>query len=167
MEEDSLIITGGVLLTGFVLFIIVYLLYASSLRNYTNVAFANVMPTSATVVWVSPTKETGIALAFQDEAPNYQVGKFGEGIVGYDDRDYSKAELDAAKRTANKVESKGEDINASDNVTRWDTSRAKYDGLQKSEGELYGFDFPIFEQSAYFVRIVSGSGRWTPESEVE
>ncbi len=55
-----------------------------------------------------------------------------------------------------------------DNVTRWVEESSKYEGLQKEpddEGveQVYGFDFPIQTQSAYFVRIDSGSGEWSPD----
>ncbi len=40
-----------------------------------------------------------------------------------------------------------------DNVTYWPTNKGRYEGLQKSEGTEYGFDFPIREDLGYFVRI--------------
>ena len=55
-----------------------------------------------------------------------------------------------------------------DNVTQWDVTRSRYDGLQKEEddaGEMneYGFDFPIEDKISYFVRVTKGRGTWTPE----
>lgn len=54
------------------------------------------------------------------------------------------------------------------NVTRWQTDRARYDGLQKEKGEdgeynVYGFDFPLNQYNSYFVRITEGQGNWQPE----
>lgn len=54
------------------------------------------------------------------------------------------------------------------NVTRWESDKARYDGLQKEADEsgvfqVYGFDFPIYTNKGYFVRIDQGSGIWSPE----
>ncbi|MCA9374703.1 fibronectin type III domain-containing protein [Candidatus Dojkabacteria bacterium] len=53
------------------------------------------------------------------------------------------------------------------NVTEWDSSKAKYEGLQKETSDngvadVYGFDFPINVTSGYFLKIDNGSGLWTP-----
>lgn len=58
-----------------------------------------------------------------------------------------------------------------DNVTQFNPSKYKYEGLQKSEddaGEMqvYGFDFELNNRAAYFVRVVSGEGTWTPDGGV-
>jgi hypothetical protein len=45
-----------------------------------------------------------------------------------------------------------------DNVTKWREDASKYDGLQKEEGELYGFDFPLYNNRAYFLRVTEGEG---------
>ena len=55
-----------------------------------------------------------------------------------------------------------------DNVTKWGVGLAKYEGLQKESDtsdtmQVYGFDYPIRSTEGYFVRIVEGSGTWTPE----
>lgn len=58
-----------------------------------------------------------------------------------------------------------------DNVTRWYTDTAKYEGLQKEKGEdgnseVYGFDFAIEENKSYFVRVSDleeAEARWKPE----
>jgi hypothetical protein len=56
-----------------------------------------------------------------------------------------------------------------DNVTEWDSSKSKYNGLTKitdeNDGEeLYGFDFPIEDRLSYFVRLTEADGStWTPE----
>jgi hypothetical protein len=55
-----------------------------------------------------------------------------------------------------------------DNVTQWDVSKYRYEGLQKEasdggEMEVYGFDFPIEGGVSYFVRLLEGSAVWTPE----
>jgi hypothetical protein len=57
-----------------------------------------------------------------------------------------------------------------DNVTRWYTSTAKYEGLQKEKdedgnSEVYGFDFAIEENKSYFVRVSEledEEARWKP-----
>lgn len=56
------------------------------------------------------------------------------------------------------------------NVTRWPVEKQRYEGLQKqedSEGteQVYGFDFPLEQDMGYFVRVVEGQGRWSPERE--
>jgi hypothetical protein len=59
------------------------------------------------------------------------------------------------------------DINASDftadNVSRWQKDSQMYDGFQVSEGQEYGFDFPINQLESYFVRIKEGRGNWQPK----
>ena len=50
-----------------------------------------------------------------------------------------------------------------DNVSEWSAGLSRYSGLQKEDGEEYGFDFPIDDHIGYFVRIVEGSGIWQPE----
>lgn len=40
-----------------------------------------------------------------------------------------------------------------DNVSWWPTSKGKYEGLQVSEGQEYGLDFPISPLNGYFIRI--------------
>lgn len=41
------------------------------------------------------------------------------------------------------------------NVTWWPTSKGMYEGLQVTEEQQYGFDFPISPTNGYFVRISS------------
>jgi hypothetical protein len=59
-----------------------------------------------------------------------------------------------------------EDINTddfiADNVTKWAADKQLYEGLQISDGEEYGFDFPLNKLESYFVRITQGSGNWQP-----
>jgi hypothetical protein len=59
-----------------------------------------------------------------------------------------------------------EDINTddftADNVTKWATDKQLYEGLQISDGEEYGFDFPLNKLESYFVRITQGNGNWQP-----
>lgn len=54
-----------------------------------------------------------------------------------------------------------------DNVTKWDTSIQKYEGLQKTVENgvpmVYGFDYPIEFLKGYFVKVTQGSGNWEPE----
>jgi hypothetical protein len=40
-----------------------------------------------------------------------------------------------------------------DNVTKWDTAKGRYEGIQVSQNTLYGFDYPIQADLGYFVRI--------------
>lgn len=62
----------------------------------------------------------------------------------------------------------------SDNVTWWPTSKGRYESFQKSEGIVYGFDFPILKNQGYFVRIKDFSPKsvstksliWNPESDL-
>ncbi len=66
------------------------------------------------------------------------------------------------------AESLIDDINSvsgitANNVTKWDTSKGRYDGLQKESTVVYGFDYPISKLGAYFVRVDSGSGTWKPK----
>jgi hypothetical protein len=48
-----------------------------------------------------------------------------------------------------------------DNVTWWPTSKGMYEGLQITDGQEYGFDFPIRSTNGYFVRIAD----FEPEDE--
>lgn len=50
-----------------------------------------------------------------------------------------------------------------DNVTKWAKDRQAYEGLQITNGQEYGFDYPINKLESYFVRITEGSGNWQPE----
>jgi hypothetical protein len=54
------------------------------------------------------------------------------------------------------------------NVSRWSIPKTRYEGLQKEADDqgttqVYGFDFPISQFEAYFVRITEGEGTWEPE----
>jgi hypothetical protein len=40
-----------------------------------------------------------------------------------------------------------------DNVSRWPTSKNRYEGLQVTDEQSYGLDFPISPSNGYFVRI--------------
>lgn len=59
------------------------------------------------------------------------------------------------------------DINTSDftadNVSRWEKEKQMYDGFQMSEGQGYGFDFPINSLESVFVRVLQGRGKWQPK----
>ncbi len=59
------------------------------------------------------------------------------------------------------------DINASnftaDNVSKWEKDKQMYDGFQMSEGQEYGFDFPINRLESVFVRVLEGRGKWQPK----
>ncbi|HRY22211.1 MAG TPA: fibronectin type III domain-containing protein [Candidatus Dojkabacteria bacterium] len=59
------------------------------------------------------------------------------------------------------------DINASnftaDNVSKWEKEKQSYAGFQFSEGQEYGFDFPINSLESVFVRVLEGRGNWQPK----
>jgi hypothetical protein len=59
------------------------------------------------------------------------------------------------------------DINASnftaDNVSKWEKEKQSYEGFQFSEGQEYGFDFPINSLESVFVRVLEGRGNWQPK----
>ncbi|WKZ30743.1 MAG: fibronectin type III domain-containing protein [Candidatus Dojkabacteria bacterium] len=78
---------------------------------------------------------------------------------------------DESKYTA---ESLIDDVNSTEgltavNLSRWSTSKARYEGLQKEDvdgtAQVYGFDFPVDNRSSYFLRIVEGEGLWTPDAQ--
>jgi len=48
-----------------------------------------------------------------------------------------------------------------DNVTYYDTGKSRYEGLQYTDGNEYGYDFPIDPQLGYFFRVVE----FAPEDE--
>ncbi len=55
-----------------------------------------------------------------------------------------------------------------DNVTKWDSSKGRYEGLQVTTDDngidsVYGYDFTLYPLQGYFIRIMQGEGRWTPE----
>lgn len=55
-----------------------------------------------------------------------------------------------------------------DNVSRWESSKSRYDGLQitpdtTGTDQVYGYDYPLYTQQAYFVRVLQEGGRWTPQ----
>jgi hypothetical protein len=59
-----------------------------------------------------------------------------------------------------------EDVNAdeftADNVTKWAKKTQAYEGFQMTDGEEYGFDYPLNKLESYFVRIREGQGNWQP-----
>jgi hypothetical protein len=59
-----------------------------------------------------------------------------------------------------------QDINTnnftSDNVTKWAKDKQMYEGFQMTDGEEYGFDYPLNQLESYFVRITEGKGNWQP-----
>lgn len=59
------------------------------------------------------------------------------------------------------------DINASnftaDNISKWGKEKQGYEGFQFSEGQEYGFDFPINSLESVFVRVLEGRGNWQPK----
>lgn len=55
-----------------------------------------------------------------------------------------------------------------DNVSRWESNKGRYEGLQREKDEqgifqVYGFDFPLVVNQAYFVRVNEGEGQWLPQ----
>lgn len=83
---------------------------------------------------------------YGSKAKAYTAESWIDGINAYEDPDFTAV-----------------------NVTRWPSDLQRYDGLQKEDvngvSQVYGFDFPINQSSAYFVRILSGKGNWNPELE--
>jgi hypothetical protein len=89
-----------------------------------------------------------------DKSPIYMtqgwnlIGLYGSGIKSY-----------TAKTLI-------EDINkenfTADNVTKWASDKQMYEGFQLSDGEEYGFDYPLNILESYFVRITEGKGNWQP-----
>lgn len=81
------------------------------------------------------------------------------GVFSQNKKDYTASSLiDAVNGTSG---FKGQAVN----VTRWENNL--YQGLQKEEAKEYGFDFPISDKKAYFVKVTgncgrSGCGLWTP-----
>src|SRR5690606_26468550 len=58
-----------------------------------------------------------------------------------------------------------------DNVTWWPRNLGRYEGLQKTGSTKYGFDYPLSDRLAYFVRVSSYSNKcprsvlWNPGGE--
>jgi hypothetical protein len=58
-----------------------------------------------------------------------------------------------------------------DNVTWWPRNLGRYEGLQKTGSTKYGFDYPLSDRLAYFVRVASYSNKcprsvlWNPGGE--
>ena len=50
-----------------------------------------------------------------------------------------------------------------DNVSKWEKEKQMYEGFQMSEGQEYGFDFPINPLEGVFIRILEGRGNWQPK----
>jgi hypothetical protein len=89
-----------------------------------------------------------------DKSPIYMtqgwnlIGLYGSGIKSY-----------TAKTLI-------EDINkenfTADNVTKWASDKQMYEGFQLTDGEEYGFDYPLNILESYFVRITEGKGNLQP-----
>lgn len=84
------------------------------------------------------------------------VGLYGSGIRNY-----------TAESLLDGLNSYQEIDFTADNVSKWDEEVQMYEGLQKTYENgtpaVYGFDFPLQTQKAYFVRVLEGSGNWNPE----
>lgn len=103
-----------------------------------------IVMTDATTISIPGNKvEDSVPLAFK---PGWNL----VGIHGYSQNYTAQTLLSSISEL--------ETLNA-DNVTSWSTSKGRYEGLQVSEGNVYGFDFPISEQLGYFVRV----NEFTPE----
>jgi hypothetical protein len=76
------------------------------------------------------------------------IGLYGSGIKSY-----------TAKTL---IEDINEDNFTADNVTKWASDKQMYEGFQLSDGEEYGFDYPLNILESYFVRITEGKGNWQP-----
>ena len=95
-----------------------------------------------------------------DSAPiNFNPGWNLVGLYGTNTKSYT------AESLIDGINGYSEAEITADNVTRWPVELGRYQGLQKEEGEVYGFDFPLVFSEAYFVRVVDGGGIWQPEIE--
>jgi hypothetical protein len=89
-----------------------------------------------------------------DKSPIYMtqgwnlIGLYGTGIKSY-----------TAKTL---IEDINKDNFTADNVTKWASDKQMYEGFQLSDGEEYGFDYPLNILESYFVRIIEGKGNWQP-----
>lgn len=97
-----------------------------------------------------------------DSAPIlFNVGWNLVGLYGTNTKSYT------AESLIDGINKYGEVELTADNVTKWDNTVQKYEGLQKNVENgvpmVYGFDFPIELQKSYFVKISSGTGNWEPE----
>ncbi|MFA7627828.1 MAG: hypothetical protein WCY37_00195 [Candidatus Dojkabacteria bacterium] len=77
------------------------------------------------------------------------IGLYGTGVKTYTAKTMI-ADINAANFTA-------------DNVSKWEKEKQSYEGFQFSEGEEYGFDFPINTLESVFVRVLEGRGNWQPK----
>lgn len=77
------------------------------------------------------------------------IGLYGTGVKTYTAKTMI-ADINAANFTA-------------DNVSKWEKEKQSYEGFQFSEGQEYGFDFPINSLEAVFVRVLEGRGNWQPK----
>jgi hypothetical protein len=90
----------------------------------------------------------------EDKSPIYMtqgwnlIGLYGSSIKSY-----------TAKTL---IEDINEDNFTADNVTKWASDKQMYEGFQLSDGEEYGFDYPLNILESYFVRITEGKGNWQP-----
>jgi hypothetical protein len=90
----------------------------------------------------------------EDKSPIYMtqgwnlIGLYGTGIKSY-----------TAKTL---IEDINKDNFTADNVTKWASDKQMYEGFQISDGEEYGFDYPLNILESYFVRIIEGKGNWQP-----
>lgn len=76
----------------------------------------------------------------------YKAGWNLIGIHGYSQQFTAATLIDSVSDT--------EGLTA-DNVTKWSSDKSRYEGIQKIDSAVYGFDFPISKSGAYFVRISS------------
>ena len=77
------------------------------------------------------------------------IGLYGTGVKTYTAKTMI-ADINAANFTA-------------DNVSKWEKEKQSYEGFQFSEGQEYGFDFPINSLESVFVRVLEGRGNWQPK----
>lgn len=75
---------------------------------------------------------------------NLSVGWNLVGVHGYSKIYTARSLLDSI----NKVEGL-----TANNISWWPTSKGKYEGLQLTDGQEYGFDYPISSSNGYFIRI--------------
>ena len=89
-----------------------------------------------------------------DQAPiNFSEGWNLIGLYGTNVKQYTAKSL---------IQDVNADDFTADNVTKWAKDKQMYEGFQMTDGEEYGFDYPLNKLESYFVRITEGKGNWQP-----
>ncbi|HOR06213.1 MAG TPA: hypothetical protein PLR67_02480, partial [Candidatus Dojkabacteria bacterium] len=108
----------------------------------------NIIPGKGYLVYVTEGGDISIGgYTLKSSVPvNLSGGWNLVGIHGYTNAYTARTLIDSM----NKI-----DGITANNVTWWPTSKGMYEGLQVTEEQQYGFDFPISPTNGYFVRISS------------